>query len=164
MNTATAEKIETAVEPPKKFPVTKDRFIEARFARNDYVLNLPSDYPYAELLNPDNWKLIAGLGKVNIGDTIEVRKDDLSLWALLLVRESIEQHARIVVAELYKRDFAPIGQPEATDDQFEIKHLGLQDQFAVLLKSTGKVLVKNLKTEDDARRYVVNLRPRKING
>lgn len=164
MTTATAEKIEAVAAAPKLCPVTKDRFIEAQFGRNAYVLNLPSEYDYAELFRPENWKLISGGGKVHIGDTIEVRKDDLSLWALLLVRESIEKHARIVVAEIFKKDFAPIGQTEGTDEMFEIKFLGLQDHWAVYNKSTGRQLVKDLKSEDAARDYVNNMRPRKISG
>lgn len=157
--TATAE---AKIEAAQSFPVEMSRLSQAEFARVQFVLNLPADYDYAELFNSDNWKAVARSGKLKMGDTIEVRKDDLSLWALLLVRESIEKHARIVVAEIFKKDFAPIAAAESNDEQFEIKHLGLQDQWAVFNRSTGRAMVKNLKSQDAARDYVNGLRPRKI--
>ena len=76
------------------------------------------------------------------------------LYAELLVVESISNHARIRVVELTKKEFAPIVRDESDDSQFEIKHFGLQDGWAVLNKTTQRVIVKSLKSKDDARAYL----------
>jgi len=163
MAAAAEAKIETPPALPKVNLLRADRFIEAEFRRNQYVYNLPADYPYADLFNPDNWKGLARLGKVNVGDTVEVRKDDMSLWALLLVVESISRHARLAVVEIFKKDLEPIKQDESEDDQFEIRHLGLQDGWAVLNKSTQRVIRKDMKSRDDARSYINgDLRPQMV--
>jgi hypothetical protein len=152
MTTATAEKIET----PTIRLIDPARFIEAEYRRNQYVLNLPADFAYDDLFKNESWKRISSLGKVNIGDTIEVRRDDLSLWALLLVRESVTKHSRFVVVELIRKDLEPIKQDESDDAQFEVKHLGLQDGWAVLNKSTQRVMQKDFKDKDAARAYIAN--------
>jgi hypothetical protein len=162
---ATAEaKIEAPALVSKADQIEPNRFIEAQYRRNEYVVNLPADYEYAKLFNPDNWKQIARGSKIiNIGDKIEVRKDDMSLWALLLVTESVALHARLVVAELFKKDLEPIKQDETQDDQFEIRHLGLQDGWAVINKSTQRVIRKDMKSRDDARAYINgDLRPQVV--
>jgi hypothetical protein len=74
----------------------------------------------------------------------------------------IPNHARIVVTELFKKDLAPIVQEEGDDEQFEIKHLGLQDQWAVVLKSTQRVLMKDMKNRDACKTYINSLRPQSI--
>jgi hypothetical protein len=69
-------------------------------------------------------------------------------------------------SELYvrirKKDLAPIAQEAGDDEQFEIKHLGLHDQWAVLNKSTGRVLAKDLKNRDACKTYINSLRPQVI--
>jgi hypothetical protein len=151
--------------PPLPVAVVEaSRFTQAEFRRAQYVLNLPADFPYDDLFTPESWKNIARMGKLNMGDTIEVRKDDMSLWALLIVREAIPNHARIVVTEIFKKDLAAIVQEASDDEQFEIKHLGLQDQWAVLLRSTGRVLMKDMKSRDAAKNYIHSLRPQSIGG
>jgi hypothetical protein len=154
---------EAKTEPTKLNQVEPDRFMEAQYKRNEYVINLPADYHYPDLFIPENWKAIARTGKVNVGDEITVRKDDLSLWAKLIVRECIPNHARVVVTELYKKDLQPIAQDVSDDEQFEIKHFGLQDGWGVVNKSTGKMIVKNLKSREAAKSYInADLRPQMI--
>lgn len=163
MAAAAEAKVETT-EEPKANLIRPDRFIEAQYRRNEYVVNLPADYPYEDLFKPGNWKQIArGAKIINIGDEITVRKDDMSLWAKLLVVESVSRHARMAVVELFKKELAPIKQDETEDDQFEIRHLGLQDGWAVLNKSTGRIIRKDMKSRDDARSYInTDLRPQMV--
>jgi hypothetical protein len=163
--TATAEataEVATEVAAPARL-VAPSRFFGADFKRNLHLYNLPSDANYADLFKPEAWRLIAQKGSVGIGDKIEVRRDDLSLYAELLVVESITNHGRIRVVELVKKEFAPIAQDESEDKQFEIKHLGLQDGWAVLNKTTGRIIQKDLKSKDAARSYInTDLRPQLI--
>lgn len=155
-----------AAEAPKPVPVVvvdPNRFVEAEYRRNQYVLNLPADFPYENLFDPASWKRIAGMGRIiNTGDEITVRKDDMSLWALLIVREAVANHARIVVTEIFRKDLPPIEQEAGADEQYEIRHLGLQDGWAVLLKSTQRVLAKDMKNRDACKTYINSLRPQVI--
>lgn len=151
---------EAKVEVPVVVSLDAGRFFQAEFKRTVHVLNLAVPYNYQDLFNPDVWKSIARKGNVGIGDLIEVRKDDMSLWAQLLVTESIANHARIKVVELLKKEFEPAKQDASEDDQFEIKHLGLQDGWAVFNRSSQRCIMKNLKSKDAARDYInTSLRP-----
>ena len=114
-------------------------------ARGDYVIFLPVDQPYEDVFRLDFWKSIARADRVRAGDKIVVIKDDISLVAELVVRESIGKHARIVVGEVGKTVFLPVIQDAGDDEQYEIRHLGMQDQWAVLLRSTQRVLAKDIR-------------------
>lgn len=154
---------EAKTEAPALAQVIPARFFQAEFKRNVHVYNLPVDASYDDLFKPETWKQIAQRGAVGIGDKIEVRRDDMSLYAELLVVESITNHARIRVVEIVKKEFAPIAQDESDDTQFEIKHLGLQDGWAVLNKATQRVINKGMKSKEDARSYInSDLRPQML--
>jgi hypothetical protein len=143
-------------------PLDPARFGQAGHKRNEFVIFLPVDQPYEDLFQIDFWKSIARGDKVRPGDKIEVIRDDISLVAQLVVRESIGKHARIVVGEVSKTIFPRIVQDAGDDEQYEIKHLGMQDQWAVLLRSTQRVLAKDMKSRDEAKSYINSLRPQPI--
>lgn len=151
-------------EAPKIRQVAPSRFqTGADYKRSTHIYNLPVDGSYNDLFQPEAWRLIAQRGSVGIGDLVEVRRDDMSLWAQLLVVESIQNHARIRVVELIKREFEPAAQDESEDKQFEIKHLGLQDGWAVLNKTTGRIIRKDMKDKDAARSFInSDLRPQLV--
>lgn len=155
-----AEKIELKIEP-----LDPSRLSQAEFARVVHVVNIPTDYPYEALFTPDAWKRIARADKLRLGDEIVVRSDDLTLWAKLLVIESVSVHANVKVRELIAPvKGAGITQDEGPDDKYEIRHLGVQDQWAVVHKPDGRTIVKNMKSRDACKDYINNLRPQPVGG
>jgi len=95
--------------------LTPTRIKLAEFDRSTYAINPPAGSEFEEVLDPRYWAHLAG--QLRVGDVLEVKPDDMSWWALLLVTQVGLVQANVAVligpVQIDGADVAP--DPELED-------------------------------------------------
>ena len=140
--------------PIKRAPALPERFFS--LAEHGRVVHLARPEPgtsFEALKNEAYWAHVAR--KVRPWDEILVQyqDDNEAYLARLLVRAQGDNWVRISVVE--KIDLDDAAPPDAVTDQYEVKFMGPSWRWAVLRRSDGEAVVKELKTKGDAHAWLL---------
>lgn len=124
------------------------------FGKNEWIVNAELGDTPEELLKPQYWANVAK--ELKSLDTIEVRAEDGSFYAKLLVRDSGRAYAKVVFLPGYPLVFKDITEvPEMDMDEYVIKWAGPEFKFRVLRKKDNEVLKFGFTNKEEARKWVI---------
>jgi hypothetical protein len=139
--------------------LARDRMAPDGIASRRWTITLSSADQYAELFKGPEF--FSGVGdKLQIGDTIEVRDDLLTIYALLLVVVADQTRAYVEVRELFKKEVPPAVVDQEIIEGFETRYEGLSKRWCVYRKQDGHCMRTQLPSKHDAMEYIrSDLRP-----
>lgn len=106
-----------------------------------------------DMLEPSYWAHVAR--DLRPGHKIEVLAEDMSYWAMLMVRDVGRTEAKVVVLQEKKLD-AGVDLAKDVDDGLEIKWRGPSAKFSVVRKDGGDILRDGFQTRDAASQWRAN--------
>jgi hypothetical protein len=124
-----------ARKPPKQKKIEglrlpRDRMVAHGLAKRSFTLTLQSAAEYDEIFKGPEF--LAGVGdKLQIGDTLEVRDDLLTLWALVLVVVSDQARGYTECREIFKKTLDPALVDEQTVEGFSVDWERLDRKWVV---------------------------------
>lgn len=147
---AKAETIDTPAPTPARRPILPAaRFGQPGQFRADWCATIPNDIDWSAINSPDFWRL--STHRIRIGDVIEVRRDDLTRWALFLCNFVEPSTGALNLVPLIEREFSPAEFSGDATGAFYPKHLGLTDGWGVIRAEDGHVMAKNIRSQQEAR-------------
>ena len=124
----------------------------AEHARTVWAVNVESAITMADLTRPDFWSHVAN--KFNAFDRLEIRPDDSSYWAELLVVACDRVWAKVLVLRHYQLTEAQKEDAAAAiDTGFEVKHRG-HLRWCVIRKSDSEPIKENFGSRREAQLYL----------
>lgn len=130
--------------------LSRERFALAEEQRHDFIANIPSGTTLEEVMDPSYWAFCA-VDMVPF-DHIQVRSEDGSWVAYLIVQFCERNYARVVLDRLVKMT------PDATAPVASIKHKvewkGPQMKFAVVRTDDSAILRKDFQTKEEAASWL----------
>jgi hypothetical protein len=129
------------------------RFKGAEYERTAYVCTVENHVTREDLTEPSYWSHVAP--KLRPWDKIEVRRDDGTYYAELIVLSSARTWAKVYVSAWHNLTSTDISQTEAegNDLEFDLKYMGPHRRFAIIRKSDGAVIKDSIQTRDEAEFY-----------
>lgn len=149
-------KQETKAQPaPKKREIYIDpgRMQLSEFARQDWVANAPEGATPEDIKNPAFWMLMSQQMKPY--DRVEVRADDGTWLAEVLVLEAERTYARVSVLNVFELDSQADTQVQ-TD--FEVFWRGPQHKWSVKRTSDNEVVKSGLSTRSEGISWLAEYR------
>lgn len=129
-------------------------FGPAEFMKVNYCINPELGTMPQDLLKPSYWAHVAF--KLKPLDTIEVRAEDGSYYAELLVRDRGRAWAKVVFKPGYPLVFEDIVNVPTMDlDEYEIVWKGPQNKFRVMRKSDNHTMKEGFSDKEAARKWVL---------
>jgi hypothetical protein len=102
------------------------------------------------ILQPSFWGNVAG--RLRPLDRIEVM-DDAGAWLCVLLVRAVGP-AEAVVAELWRREFAPAAMLEQAPAAFEVRWVGHRNRWAVLRAADKSIVREGLQSREEAEEYI----------
>lgn len=149
---------EVAMEEPRKGPEQADptRFMLAETARNEWVFNAELNTQPEQLTDPAYWSHVSQ--KLRPYDRIEVRVDDGTWFAELVVLEAARNWATVRMLNVYRLDTQDISQTRVAQikDQYRVEWKGPQNKFCVIRVKDAQYLHKGAETRKVAEQWLEN--------
>jgi hypothetical protein len=124
----------------------------AEYERQDWVANAPEGVTPDDLKNPAFWALMSSQFKPF--DRIDVRADDGSWLAEVIVKQADRNYAHVQVLNVYKLDAT-----EATkDSEYEVEWTGPQKKWCVKRLSDDELIKTGCDTKVAANDWLANQR------
>lgn len=120
------------------------------FENTVWSVSVDTGVPFDEILKPEFWANVVNPKNMKIGDKLDVRPNDASWWALLLVRDCGSVWAKVGVIQ--KVDFDV--QTSSGDDSvpgFHVEWQGLGNKHVVIRDKDNVVVAKGFKTKPEAQ-------------
>lgn len=131
--------------------IIEARFRAAEFWRNLWAVNPEHGTTLEDMLNEGYWAHVAT--KLRPWDKIEVRAEDGSFYAELLVREAGRTWAKVFPIT-YVKMAADESKEETVDSNYKIAWKGPQRKWEAIRIKDGSVLKSGLLDKSDAIKYV----------
>lgn len=155
METATTEKPAPQKHRPsgKSAPVIMpDRVGLAESKRQDWVVDVPIAHTLQHCLDPSYWAHVAA--QMEPLDHIELRAEDGSWIAYLVVRFCERSYARVVLDREVKLDGELAAPAESVKHRVEWK--GTQLKHCVIRNSDDKILQQGIRSKPEADRWLID--------
>lgn len=154
-----APEAETKAEAPKRLPgspMTGERIKEQEFQRTVWVATALENTEPEDLLRTEYWAHVSA--QLKPWDRIEVRANDGSWLAELLVLETARNWSRVHILNAYKlttTDMA-LTQSEIKGKyaEFRLEHMGPHDKWCVIRRSDNQKLHSGAENHDAARDWL----------
>lgn len=152
MEAATAvAQTEHSAQPKKNQAVLMpERIGHAEDKRHDWVVDLPMSVTLEEAMEPSYWAHVAE--QMDPGDHIEVRAEDMSWIAFLIVSYCERNYAKVVLDRAVKIGAdtdAPVG-----SIKHRVEWKGPLNKYSVINVATSKVLQSGLRTKEAAMTWL----------
>lgn len=145
------EQAQAAPKPERKLlPMEPARIKEASFLTTHYVATASEGAEPEDLMNPAYWAHIAATLKP--WDRIDVRANDGSWWAQLLVLEASRSWARVHCLGIHNLTTADVAQTLAEQMQlpYEVAYKGPHNKWSVIRRSDNQVVHDQEETSEGA--------------
>ena len=141
--------------PVKKRAVFIDpgRMYLAEYQRQDWVANAPEGVTPEDLKDPAFWSLMAASMKPF--DRIDVRADDGSWLAEVLVKQADRTYAVVSVLNVYQLDE---NTPPAPADDFDVLWRGPQNKWCVKRLTDDEIVKAGLSTRAEGNAWLTEYR------
>lgn len=157
--TKAAPEMEAKAEAPKRLPgspMTGERIKEQEFQRTIWVATSLENTIPEDLLAPEYWAHVSAMLKP--WDRIEVRANDGSWLAELLVLESARNWARVHILNAYKLTTTDMAMTQAEIRgkyaDFRIEHMGPHEKWCVIRRSDNQKIHEGAENNDSARAWL----------
>lgn len=149
------EAVVVKTEPAKKRAVFIDpgRMYLAEYQRQDWVANAPEGVTPDDLKDPGFWALMAS--NLKPFDRIDVRADDGSWLAEVLVKQADRTYAIVAVLNVYLLDETAT---QAPADDYEVLWRGPQNKWCVKRISDSEVIKAGLGTRAEGNAWLFDYR------
>ncbi len=138
----------------KKLAFTVDRLSAGETQRRHWVLDVPSDTTKETIFNPKAW---AGLSsRIGDFDLVEIRSDNKSFWALLIVLRANPAALTVEVSELLWKEFKPIEGESVWSDGYYSARPGRLRTWEVVRIADNVVMNRDLPNLQAARHIITN--------
>ncbi len=152
---ARAETIDTPTARPAAPPIlAASRFGVPGQYRQTWLATLPPETPWEAIHSPQFWRLI--VGKVRIGDQIEVRTDDLTRYGLFIVNFAEASTGAISLVSILEKQFDPAEFTGDATGAYVPRYLGVVDGWGVVRSEDQHVMAKNIRTQQEARSRIAS--------
>lgn len=108
------------------------RFQGAEYARMNYVYTVEAGTPYDELFEPSFWAHVASEKQIRPFDIFEIRPDEGTYFAELLVVEAERNFVRVLEIRYVDLTKAKKSAPINADNGFVVQWAGPHDKFRVV--------------------------------
>ena len=141
---------------PQEWRLPAARFgLAGHFRGENVCATFPADKAYADALKPSTWSLVAN--RVVPGTLIEVRDDNLSWFALLIVVAVTPSQNFVEVRELFHKEIQPAMSRGEERSGYKSEYRGVTDRWVVIRTSDGKIMCTGLATPEEARHQIGQL-------
>lgn len=150
--------------PPHGKRLPGARFgLAAHFRGENLCATFPSNWTFEDVLKPDTWALVAP--RAPIGSIIEVRDDNLSWFALLLVVASgVNRDSFLELQTLFFKKLEPAKSLNDERAGYRSEYRGVIDKWCITRVVDGKDMALGLSSRDEARYQVMQLEGVPIGG
>jgi hypothetical protein len=148
-------KLAASSTPPKPTRQVADpkRFADAEYVRSVRHYTMTPGQTIDDVKSPGFFKSLAT--KFNLGDHLEVRSSDLTLWSLLMVVASDHIAAHVEFRTLIETRVAPADRNDFDSDAYSIVDSGdVMKRLTVVRKADGKEMRDGFASRQDAQRYI----------
>lgn len=128
-----------------------DRFTEGEARRRDWIADVEFGISPEQVMEPAYWAHVAK--DMVAGDHIEVRSEDFSWVAFLIVRFAERTYAEVVLDRLVRME--PVMQPAASA-KHKVEWKGPHRKFTVIRISDSAILQEGFKTRPEADAWMMN--------
>lgn len=127
------------------------RLAQGEYVRTVHVATAEQGTAEEDLINPAYWAHVAS--KMRPWDRIEVRSDDGTFYAELLVLDSSRTWARVKLLKFLPLTSADVSQTQA-DDEYEIKFRGPVLRWSVVRRLDNAVIKEAMQNKDEAAAFL----------
>ncbi len=131
--------------------IKSNAFHEVGVAHNNYHVTVGVEFKKEDLFLPENWiQIIASGARLNIGDHIEICREDFNFYMLGIVM-SVNKHGLVLKELMFKQ----------LEDEIEKEDEGLTIKWSkgrnyVVVRANGKELGSGFKTKAQAQNFLEN--------
>ena len=133
--------------------INEARFRAAEFWRNLFAVNPEYGTTIEDMLKEGYWAHVAA--KLRPWDKIEVRAEDGSFYAELMVRDAGRNWAKVVLLSLVKFEAVP-DQELVIDQNFKVKWMGPHRKWAAIRMKDNMVLKDGMLDKPSVLKYIEN--------
>ena len=143
---------QTTAPQRKSMPVLMpERFGLAEDMRHDFVANIPMGVTLEDVLEPSYWAHMAEM-MVPL-DHIEVRAEDGSWVAFLIVQFCERNYARVVLDRIVK--MSPDTEVPVASIKHRVEWKGPQLKYCVIRVADSQILKREVKTKEEANAWLL---------
>lgn len=132
------------------------RMTPAEFGRTVYVVTAEPETTKEDLLKPEYWAHVAN--KLRPWDRLEVRSDDGTFFAELLVLESSRVWARVHLLQHITLTSADVAQTQARNQDYEVRFRGPVLKWCAIRLSDAEPIKERMGSKEEAQAFLAAYR------
>ena len=142
----------TEVKKTRALALMPERFGVAEYKRNDFVANVESHVTKQDLLEPGFWAHVSG--EMQPFDQIQVRPDDGSWVAYLIVLFAERNYARVIMDRFIEVQMNT--QAPRTSIKYMVDYKGTQKKWSVIRTADAAIVHEGEASRENAENWMRN--------